>query len=109
MKVAGAKSKDTCGNAQLCAGLEAGIEGTVHTTRTLFAERDNEEGYVLLLVNTAYMLNAGNHIICLWTVRHRWPSDARFIMNCYRHQSLLMVCINDGYNGHWLVSQESVT
>ena len=40
LKVAGAETKDACGNAQLCAGLEAGIEGAVHTTYTLFAETD---------------------------------------------------------------------
>ena len=43
LKVAGAEAKDACGNAQLCAGLEAGIEGTVHATQVLFAEKEDKE------------------------------------------------------------------
>ena len=30
LKVAGTEAKEACGSAQLCAGLEAGIEGAVH-------------------------------------------------------------------------------
>ena len=43
LKVACAKSKDACGNSQLCAGLEARIEGAVHAARTLLVEKDDEE------------------------------------------------------------------
>ena len=32
LKVAGTQAKDAYGNAQLCTGLEAGIEGAVHAT-----------------------------------------------------------------------------
>ena len=102
LKVAGAEAKDACGNAQLYTGLEAGIEGVVHTTRTLFAEKEDKEEWGFLLVDTANEFNAGNRIACLWTVRHRWPSGARFSMNCYRHQSLLLVRADNGYAGHWL-------
>ena len=92
MKVAGAEVKDACGNTQLCAGLEAGIEGAVQTDYTLCTERDNEDEW-------GYFLNLDNRIDCLWAVRHRWPSGARFSMSCYRYQALLLVHANDGYDG----------
>ena len=109
LKVAGANTKDACGNVQLCAGLEAGIEGAVPTTHTLFAEKEDEEEWGLLLVNADNTFNAGNRIACHWTVQHCWPSGARFSFNCYRHQALLLVRVNDGYAGHWLWSREGVT
>ena len=31
MRAAGEQAKTACGNLQLCAGLEAGIEGATHT------------------------------------------------------------------------------
>ena len=37
--------------------------------------------------------NAYNEIHCigmLWTIRHLWPSGARFVFNCYCHYSLLI-------------------
>ena len=33
MKAAGDQTKTVCGNLQLCAGLEAGIEGDTHAVR----------------------------------------------------------------------------
>ena len=105
LKVAGAMRKDACRNAQLRAGLKAGIEGVVHAACALFTKRDHEEERVFLLVNDANTFNAGNRIACLWTVRHRWPSGEWFIMNCYRHQALLMVYADDECTGHWLVRQ----
>ena len=109
LKVASAKAKDACSNAQLCVGLEAGIEGVVHAACTIFFERDNEEEWDFLLVDTAKVFNAGNHIACLWMVRHRWPSGAQFSMDFYSHQALLLICINDGYAGNWLVSPRRET
>ena len=70
LKVASTEAKDAYGNAQLIAGLEAGIKGAVHTARTLFANKDNEEQWVFLLVDAANAFNAGSHITCLSTVQH---------------------------------------
>ena len=39
MRSAGDQSKTTCGNIQLCAGLEAGIEGAPHSKRQRSLER----------------------------------------------------------------------
>ena len=42
-------------------------------------------------------------------VRHRWPSGARLIFNCYHHQALLLVRADDSYAGHCLWSREGLT
>ena len=39
MRVAGDQTKTYCGNFQLCAGLEAGIEGSTHAVRYRRIER----------------------------------------------------------------------
>ena len=56
---------DTCGNAQLCAGLESGIEDAVHAERSLFAEKEDKEEWGFLLVDATNAFNAGNRIACL--------------------------------------------
>ena len=81
----------------------------MHAARALFAEKEDEEEWGFLLVDAANEFNAGNRITCLWTVQHRWPSGARFSLNCHRHQALLLMRTNDGYAGHWLWSREGVT
>ena len=62
LKVAGAEAKDACGNAQLCTGLEVGIEGAVHAAQTLFAEKADKEKWRFFLINAANAFNAGNRI-----------------------------------------------
>ena len=109
LKVAGAEAKDVCGNAQLWTGLESGIEGASHITCTLFAERDNKEEWGFLLVDAANAFTTGNRITCLWAMRYRCSSGARFSMNYYRHQVLLLVRADDRHGDHWLVSREGVT
>ena len=37
--VAGAEAKEECGDEQLCAGLEAGIEGGIHAARQAWLKR----------------------------------------------------------------------
>ena len=39
MRAAGEQSKTACGNLQLCAGLEAGIEGATHAVGQRRVER----------------------------------------------------------------------
>ena len=45
----------------------------------------------------------------LWTVRHLWPSGARFAFNCYRHWSTLILRGKDGNSTELLSSKEGVT
>ena len=49
MRAAGDQAKKACGNLQLCAGLEAGIDGATHTVgqrrvERVLAQRVEEEG-----------------------------------------------------------------
>ena len=44
---------------------EAGIEGAVHATRSLFVMKDDKEEWKILLVDAVNMFNAGNYIAYL--------------------------------------------
>jgi hypothetical protein len=35
--------------------------------------------------------NELNQTVMLWTIRHEWPSGARFTFNCYKHYSILVI------------------
>ncbi len=102
------EAKEACGVDQLCTGLEAGIEGVVHAMRLLWQSHAAEEEWGFLLVDAKNAFNEGNRTVMLWTVRHKWPSGARFTFNCYRHWSVLVVRYP---NGHALMifSKEGVT
>jgi hypothetical protein len=49
--VAGGEAKESCGVDQLCAGLEAGIEGGIHAMRLLCETHLAEEEWGFLLVD----------------------------------------------------------
>ena len=80
--VCGDEAKDACGLDQLCAGLEAGIEGEIHAACLLWQthEADEERGFLLVHAKNAF--NKGNRINMCWTVRYEWPCGARFTFNC---------------------------
>ena len=90
------EAKETCGADQLCAGLEAGIEGGIHAAREAWKENEDDEEWGFLLVDARNAFNEGNRIAFLWTIRHLWPSGARFVFNCYKHWSLLIMRGEDG-------------
>eukprot|EP00978_Attheya_sp_CCMP212_P037806 scaffold181544_cov35-Attheya_sp.AAC.1 len=50
-----------------------------------------EEEWGFLLVDARNAFNEGSRIAMLWTVRHIWPSGARFLFNVYRHWSTLII------------------
>ena len=89
--VAGPEATEACGADQLCAGLSAGIEGGVHAMRVLWAQHQHEEHWGIFLADARNAFNTGNRFAFLWTVRHLWPSGARFAFNCYRHWSIMVV------------------
>jgi hypothetical protein len=92
---------------QLCAGLEAGIEGGIQAMHLLRDQHASEEEWGFLLVDARNAFNEGNRTVMLWTVHHKWPSGARFAFNCYRHWSIL-VCRKYNGTAHLLHSKEGV-
>eukprot|EP00978_Attheya_sp_CCMP212_P030440 scaffold111966_cov57-Attheya_sp.AAC.1 len=93
---AGKEAKDACGINQVCTGLEAGIEGSIHAINELWGAHEEEDEWGFLLVDATNAFNEGNHMMILWTVRHEWPSGARFTFNCYGHWGTLMVRSQNG-------------
>jgi hypothetical protein len=90
--VCGDEAKEACGvDHQLCAGLEAGIEGGTHAAKFLWQEHSQEEEWGFLLVVARNAFNEGNRMLMLWTTRHEWASGARFIFSCYRHFAMLAI------------------
>jgi hypothetical protein len=108
LSIAKSEAKEACGVDQLCGGLEAGIEGGIHAMRSLWKAHEEEEKWGFLLVDARNAFNEGNRMAMLWTVRHRWPSGARFTFNCYRHWAILIVRAQDGL-AIFLFSKEGVT
>jgi hypothetical protein len=49
--IAGGEARDGCGVDQLCAGLEAGVEGGIHTLQLIWEMHAQEEEWGFLLVN----------------------------------------------------------
>jgi hypothetical protein len=108
LQAAGKDAKEACGTDQLCAGLEAGLEGGIHAAQHMWDEHHMEEEWGFLLVDARNAFNEQNRTGMLWTVRHEWPSGARFAFNCYRHWGTLVIRGNNG-TGVFLFSKEGVT
>jgi len=89
--VCGDEAKEACGVDQLCAGLEAGIEGGIHAAKLLWQEHAHAEEWGFLLVDAKNAFNEGSRILTLWTIRHEWPSGSRYVFNCYRHFAILVL------------------
>jgi hypothetical protein len=47
-----------------------------------------EDWGFLLIKDASNAFNEQNRTGMLWTVRHEWPSGARFTYNCYKHGPL---------------------
>jgi hypothetical protein len=77
--VAGAEAKEDWGIDQLCAGLEAGIEGGIHAMQALQDLHETEGNWGFLLIDASNAFNEQNLIKMLWAVRQEWPSGARFV------------------------------
>jgi hypothetical protein len=104
----GREAKELCGIDQLCAGLEAGIEGGIHAIDELWRQHEEEEEWGFLLVDASNAFNELNRTSMLWTIRHEWPSGARFAFNCYRHWGTLVIR-GKGGSMSLLHSKEGVT
>ena len=91
--VAGASATSKCVADQLCAGLKAGVEGEVHTVSQAWVETDVDEKNGFLVIDAENAFNSISRVNMLWTLRHLWPTGARFAFNGYCFSSLL-VCRN---------------
>ncbi|WP_288993061.1 hypothetical protein, partial [uncultured Marinobacter sp.] len=108
LHIAGKGAKEACGIDQLCAGLESGIEGAIHAMQHMWELHKAEEEWGFLLIDAKNAFNEQNRIAMLWTVRHEWPSGARFTFNCYKHWGTLVIRNNNG-SGTFIHSKEGVT
>ncbi len=106
--VSGNEAKESCGIDQLCAGLESGVEGGIHALQHVWDQHHMEEFWGFLLIDARNAFNELNRTLMLWTVRHEWPSGARFTFNCYKHWSILVIRGNNG-TAAFLFSKEGVT
>jgi hypothetical protein len=109
LRIAGGEAKEACGIDQLCAGLEAGIEGGIHAINQLWREFAGHEDWGFLLVDAKNAFNELNRIVMLWTIWHEWPSCAKFAFNCYRHFVVLVIRSQDGKSTAFIFSKEGVT
>jgi hypothetical protein len=60
LKVAGSEAKEACGTDQLCAGLEAAIEGGIHSVNHLWKVHQMEEDWGFLLIDASNVFNEAN-------------------------------------------------
>ena len=88
--VAGPLATTECRSDQLCAGLKAGVDGTVHAVSAVWAEMDQDEQNGFLVIDAENAFNSCSRINMLWNVRHLWPAGARFAFNCYSFATLLV-------------------
>ena len=65
--------------------------GGIHTAREESVKHEEDEDWGFLLVDTRNAFNEGNKTAILWTVRHLWPSGARFVFNYYRHWAMWVI------------------
>jgi hypothetical protein len=59
------EAKDKCGIGQLCANLEAGIEGGIHAMRLLWEQHEVEEEWGFLLVDARNTFKERNQMVML--------------------------------------------
>jgi len=97
-----------CGSDQLCAGLQAEIEGAIHAMNGLFAaHQDDVNGWGVLVdaVDAANAFNSLNRAAMLLHARVLWPRCAHFLFNTYRGWSVLAL----KGSSMFLYSKEGVT
>jgi hypothetical protein len=74
----------------------------------MWVAHHQEEEWGFLLINACNAFNEQNWMAMLWTIWYEWPSEARFVFNCYRHWGILMIHSNNG-TGTFIYSKEGIT
>ena len=96
LRVTGPEATSACQDDQLCAGLNAGIDGTVHGFQAILDTKLTTEDWQFLLEDAKNTFKDINLIGMLSTVCHLWPSGARFLFNCYCCQNYLFLRNGNG-------------
>ena len=79
--VMGQEAKSACRTEQLSGGVEAGIEGGIHSMQLLWHKHKQEEDWGFLLIDARNVFNEENRKEMLWAFWHEWPSGAHFTFN----------------------------
>ena len=95
--------EDVCGVAQLCSGLQAGVEGTIHAVHELF-DLHSDDGWGILPVDARNAFNSVDHVAALWNARVLWRQCSRFLFNSYHGYARLFIQRSD----HFLLSKEGM-
>ncbi len=78
----------SCGNLQVCAGLDGGCEAAIHSMKELF---DDEENEAALLIDASNAFNAANRKVALHNISILCPAFFPFLCNTYRANIRLFV------------------
>ena len=79
--VCGDEAKEVFGVDQLCAGLEAGMEGGIHAAKLLWQEHALAEEWKFRLVDGKNAFNEDSRILTLSTICHEWPPGSRYFLS----------------------------
>ena len=75
---------------------------------TIWILTQNSEPGSTNFVDACNGFNEISRLVMLWMVRHRWPARVRFLFNCYRHWSQLLL-LHPGDTPVILLIREGVT
>ena len=71
----------SCGNLQVCAGIEGGCEAAIHSMREMFEDDENEAA---LLIDATNAFNAANRCATLHNISILCPAFYTYLCNTYR-------------------------
>jgi hypothetical protein len=63
----------------------------IYAMQHLWDAHHQEEEWGFLLIDAHNVFNEKNRMAMLWTIRHEWPSGARFAIKCYRYWGTLTI------------------
>ena len=95
---------NAAGPLQTCAGLQSGIEASIHAMRKIF---DKESTEAILLVDAENAFNLLNRKAALHNIKELCPSFFRYLSNTYQIPAKMI--INDHENSDHILSEEGTT
>ena len=84
-----------------------GVSSQNDATQQSATSAQDDDPFVVLLVDADNAFNSMSRRTMLWTVRHLWPAGCRFVFNMYRHEARLI--IRNGAASETILSREGVT